>query len=69
MTPTEQIKKRIHDLTSQDLTQRIFFEEKFREYKEYLENIQNPKPLMSSSVKTRLEPLLPSFQETDYRYF
>ena len=34
MTPTEQIKKRMHDLTSQDLTQRTFFEEKFREYKE-----------------------------------
>ena len=60
-TPTEQIKKRMHDLTTQDLTERMFFEEKFREYKEYLENIQNPKPLKSSSVKTRLRTVASFF--------
>jgi integrase len=37
MTPTQQIEKRLQDLTSQDLTERTFFENKFREYKEFLE--------------------------------
>ena len=30
LTPTEQIKKRMHDLTTEDLTQRLFFEEKLK---------------------------------------
>ncbi len=37
MSPTEQIQKRLKDLTSQDLTERTFFESKFREFKETLE--------------------------------
>lgn len=37
MTPTQQIEKRLKDLTSQNLIERQFFEQKFREYKEYLE--------------------------------
>ena len=37
MMPTEQIKKRMQDLTTENLTERLFFENKFREFKEYLE--------------------------------
>jgi len=51
MTPTQQIEKRLQDLTSQDLTQRTFFENKFREYKEALENQGN---LKARSVTTML---------------
>jgi hypothetical protein len=69
MTPTEQIKKRMHDLTTQDPTQRTYFEEKFREYKEYLENIQNPKPLKSSSVKTRLRTVASFFSRNGLPLF
>jgi len=58
MTPTEQIKKRMHDLTTEDLSQRLFFENKFREYKEYLEKKGNLKPL---SVKTRLRTVASFF--------
>ena len=54
MTPTEQIKKRMHDLNNEDLSQRTFFEQKFREYKEYLESIRNPNPLKHSTVRGRL---------------
>jgi hypothetical protein len=50
MTPTEQIKKRMHDLTTENLSERLFFENKFREYKEYLEKKGELKPI---SVKTR----------------
>lgn len=37
MSPTEMIEKRIRDLTSQDLSERQFFELKFREFKAQLE--------------------------------
>ncbi len=37
ISPTEQIKKRMHDLTTQDIAERTFFEDQFRAYKEYLE--------------------------------
>lgn len=37
MNPTEQIQKRMHDLTSTEITERCFFEDKFRAYKESLE--------------------------------
>lgn len=58
MTPTQQVKKRMHDLTTQDITQRQFFEDKFREYKEYLEKRGNLKPL---SVKTQLRTVASFF--------
>lgn len=58
MTPTEQIKKRMHDLTTEDLTERLFFENKFREYKEYLEKRGDLKP---SSVKTQLRTVASFF--------
>ena len=41
----------MHDLTTQNISERQFFEDKFREYKEYLENKGNLKPL---AVKTQL---------------
>lgn len=37
MTPSEQIQKRLQNLTSQDLTERTFFEHKWREFKNALE--------------------------------
>jgi integrase len=37
MTPTEQIQKRMHDLTSTDITERCFFEDKWRAFKESME--------------------------------
>jgi len=58
LTPTEQIKKRMHDLTTEDLTQRLFFEEKFRAFKEYLEKRGDLKP---SSVETQLRTVASFF--------
>ena len=63
MTPTEQIKKRMHDLNSEDLSQRTFFEQKFREYKEYLESVRNPNPLKHSNVRGRLRTVASFFCE------
>jgi hypothetical protein len=37
LSPTEQIKKRMQNLTSLDLLDRTFFENKWRAYKAYLE--------------------------------
>lgn len=61
MTPTEQIKKRMHDLNSEDLSQRTYFEQKFREYKEYLESIRNPDPLKHATVRGRLRTVASFF--------
>jgi len=58
MTPIEQIKKRMHDLTTENLSERLFFENKFRAYKEYLEKRGDLKPL---SVKTRLRTVASFF--------
>jgi hypothetical protein len=58
MTPTEQIKKRMHDLTTENLSERLFFENKFRAYKEYLEKRGGRKPL---SVKTMLRTVASFF--------
>jgi len=51
ISPTEQIEKRLKDLTSQDLTERTYFEDKFREFKEELESKGN---LNARSVTTML---------------
>jgi hypothetical protein len=51
MSPTEQIKKCMHDLSIEDLTERSFFEKKFIEYKALLENEGKLTPL---SIKTTL---------------
>lgn len=53
MTPTEQIKKRIDDLTSKDLAERHFFETKFREYKRQMEDNGKQSAI---SIKTALIP-------------
>jgi tRNA splicing endonuclease len=58
MTPTEQIQKRMHDLTTTDITERQFFEDKFRQYKTYLENKSDQKAI---SVKTQLIPIASFF--------
>ena len=50
MTPEQQIKKRMHDVISEDITERQFFELKFREYKAYLET----KEIKGSTVTTEL---------------
>lgn len=51
LTPTEQIKKRIEDLTSKDLMERHFFENKFRAYKEQMESEGK---MTAISIKTSL---------------
>jgi hypothetical protein len=58
MTPTEQIQKRMHDLTTQNIAERTFFEDQFRAYKEFLEARGNLKPL---AVKTDLIPVASFF--------
>jgi integrase len=64
MSPTEQIEKRLKDLTSQDLTERTFFERKFREFKETLE--QQGK-LSAISVKTMLRTVASFFSRNSLR--
>jgi hypothetical protein len=58
MTPTEQVNKRMNDLTTTNLNQRQFFENKFREFKEYLEQRGNLKAL---AVRTLLTPVASFF--------
>jgi len=58
MSPTEQIEKRASDLASKDLTERTFFENKFRAYKEYLEKNTD---LKGSSIKTMLRTVASFF--------
>jgi len=58
MTPTEQIKKRMHDLTTEDINERTFFENKFREYKEFLEKQGK---LSALSIKTMLRTVASFF--------
>jgi integrase len=58
MTPTEQIQKRMHDSTTQNIAERTFFEDQFRAYKEYLENWGDLKP---SAVRTLLTPVASFF--------
>lgn len=58
MTPPEQIQKRMHDLTTQNIAERTFFEDQFRAYKEYLEKRGDLKP---SAVRTLLTPVASFF--------
>ena len=58
MTPTEQIKKRMHNLTTEDISERTFFENKFREYKEFLEKQGK---LSALSIKTQLRTVASFF--------
>jgi len=61
MTPTQQIKKRIEDLTSKDLAERHFFETKFREYKRFMEDNGKQSAI---SIKTALIPVASFFGRT-----
>jgi hypothetical protein len=58
MSPSEQVAKRLKNLSSQDLTERTFFESKFREFKETLESTGKLRP---ASVKTRLRTVASFF--------
>jgi integrase len=62
MSPTEQIEKRLQDLTSTDLTKRTFFENKFRAYKEMLEGTGRFNAL---SVQTMLRTVASFFSRND----
>lgn len=64
MTPTEQINKRMHDLTTEYITERQFFEDMFRKYKTALENRGDLKP---SAVKTMLIPVASFFSRNGLR--
>jgi len=58
MSPIEQIQKRVKDLTSQNLTERLYFENQFRGFKEFLEKQDKYKP---DSVKTLLRTVASFF--------
>lgn len=61
MTPTEQIRKRMHDLATEDLAERQFFETKFREYKAFLEAQGK---LSQISIKAHLRTVASFFGRT-----
>jgi|WetSurMetagenome_2_1015567.scaffolds.fasta_scaffold70964_4 hypothetical protein len=48
----------MHDLTAQDLSERQFFEEKFRAYKEYMEKQGDAKEEYERRVKQRVKTIL-----------
>jgi len=58
MSSTEQIKRRMQNLTSQDLTERLFFENQFRGFKESLEKTGKYRP---DTVKTLLRTVASFF--------
>ena len=58
MTPTEQIQKRMHDLTSTNIVERQFFEDMFRKYKVFLEQRGD---LKASAIKSMLIPVASFF--------
>jgi len=51
MSPTEMIEKRVRDLTSQDLSERQFFEMKFMEFKGVLEETKPTHATVSAYLK------------------
>ena len=63
MSPTEQIEKRLQNLTSQDLIERTYFENKFREYKELLEKQYTE----HATVTTMLTAVASFFGRNDLR--
>lgn len=63
MNPTEQINKRLKDLTSQNLIERTFFENKFREYKQALEKEYEE----DGTVKTMLRTVASFFGRNGLR--
>jgi len=64
MTPKEIINKRMHDLTTEDISERQFFEDKWREFKECLETKDN---VRGSSITTKLTPIASFFSRNGLR--
>ena len=64
MTPTEQIDKRLKDTSSSNMEQRMFFENKFRGYRESLEQRGD---LSCGAVKTLLIPVASFFSRNGLR--
>lgn len=62
LNPTEQITKRLQDLTSANITERSYFENKFREYKEHMEKEGK---LGSGSITTMLRTVASFFSRND----
>ena len=62
MTPTEQIKKRMQNLTSLDLMERTFFENKWRAYKQLLESKET---LRDATIHGRLRTVASFFSRND----
>ena len=62
LSPTEQISKRMHNLTSQDLTERTTFENLWRQFKAYLENKGT---LKDASIHGRLRTVASFFSRND----
>jgi hypothetical protein len=58
MTPTQMIEKRLRDTRSDNMAERMFFEQKFREYKQHLEDLGTLSPI---AVKTQLIPVASFF--------
>jgi hypothetical protein len=58
MTPTQMIEKRLKDTRSDSMAERMYFEQKFREYKLHLENHGNLSP---AAVKSQLIPVASFF--------
>jgi integrase len=58
MTPTQMIEKRLKDTRSDNMAERMFFEQKFREYKQHLEDLGT---LSAIAVKTQLIPVASFF--------
>jgi len=64
MLPTEQIEKRLKDTSSTNMEQRMFFENKFRDYRETLEQKGD---LTSITIKTMLIPVASFFGRNGLR--
>jgi hypothetical protein len=58
MTPTQMIEKRLKDTRSDNLAERMFFEQKFREYKQHLEDFGTLSPI---AIRTQLTPVASFF--------
>jgi len=64
MTPTEMIEKRLKGSNSDSMAERLFFENKFRAYKETLEQRGN---LSRIAIKTMLIPVASFFSRNGLR--
>jgi len=58
MTPTEMIEKRLNDTRSDNMAERMFFEQKFRAYKKHLEDLGTLSPI---AIRTQLTPVASFF--------